>query len=1520
MTHLLKGRVAALLALAAVAALSSCSGSEEPRGPGPVEPPDLCAQVACGPGRCAVINGHAACQCDPGHHAEGLTCVKDETPPPNPCQPNPCVEPHKGQCSAVDGGAVCACEPDWREVDGGACEVPHPCSPNPCTAPFQTECAAVDGRAVCSCVAGYVPAGEGCQPEVVITCAGQHSTGDALEPDECPALARDLGTSGTQHEAHTVAPVGDEDWLRFEATEGHIYEVRLDAAEGVRPHVDVYSADGQTVCASDHEGTATVRLAYEASVTGRQYVRVRAFDGTGGAYRVSLADLGPDDYGDEVATATPVDFTSGTPVAGTLQPAGDRDVARVPLAGGRRYRVEAAWGDAARREPLRLAVLEGSGSEVGSDQGTAPRVALGLSGARDVYVRVSEVSGRARGDFSFTVTDLGADDHGDHRGEATHIGPGRGPEEGHLEREGDVDALTFSGEAGRVHAFTCNPGQGLTACDVSLTDARGQVLATDANGGSAYVARELDAAGEYTLLVSSGGVGTYTWRLEDLGPDDHGDTRASATRLTAGAPRATGRLETPGDVDVFSFEGVAEEVFEFTCTGSSVDCEAELVDAEGRVLAEDTAGGVTERIRYRLPGEGTYFLQVRSGPAAVGSYGYALVSLGTDEHGDTPDTATPVEVGAPEAPGRIDTEEDVDVFSFTARAGHIYEFSCGAEGVDCNAELLDAAGRVVAQDTALTLTATLAYEMGAGGTYYVRVSGGGGTRGTYSYALRDLGVDDHGDAPGSATALLLPHGGSTGRVELVGDVDVFSFPAGARHFYTFTCAGGAADCNVQVLDAGGQQVAMDGRSASTAEVTFKAGAAGTWYVRVWFGPGATARRGDYSYQLRELGVDDHGDSRDSATPLAPSSTATAGALEAAGDVDFFSFSGAASTKYEFTCLGATGVDCNVTLYDPSGMVLLEDTTSSTTARVVWVVRSAGTYFARVSHGTGGTGAYTWQLRDLGPDDHGNSLSSATLIEPSDTHVPARIDAVGDIDVFRFTAQAGHIYRFECNTTAFNCNVFLVILENGAVRTLASDTRGNLSASVTYEVATAGTYYFTVEPPTGAGAYTYRLQDLGVDDHGETRATSTPIAPSATAVGARLELAGDTDMFRFEAEAGHVYRFDCSPGTGLDCNAYAYNPDGTQLEADESSADTAVLRFKTSASGTYYLKVQSYFTDGFGAYTYQLRDLGLDDHGETRATSTPISPSSMAAAGSIQFPGDADMFRFEAEAGHVYRFDCVSAGALDCDAFAYNPDGTLLEADESSADNAVLRFKTSVSGTYYLKVDSYLVEGIGGYTYQLQDLGPDDHGDTRATSTPIQPSATAGTGSLEHPGDADMFRFEAEAGHVYRFDCTPGTGLDCDAFAYNPDGTQLVADTSSANTATLRFKAPSSGTYYLKVAPYLAGSFGGYTYQLQDLGLEDHADGFTGATPVVTGTPVSGRIEVVGDVDFFAVSLAGSTAYTVTATGLSLRITVYGPDRSTVLATGDGSRAFTSVAAGGAHYVRVTASTLGNTGAYSLTVQ
>lgn len=89
---------------------SNHDGAVSPDGQSPgddADVPAVCDGVGCSDfGDCVDVGGVAACACDPGYHAEGLSCVEDL--PPDPCDGVTC-----GANASCEAG-VCVCQTGYE--------------------------------------------------------------------------------------------------------------------------------------------------------------------------------------------------------------------------------------------------------------------------------------------------------------------------------------------------------------------------------------------------------------------------------------------------------------------------------------------------------------------------------------------------------------------------------------------------------------------------------------------------------------------------------------------------------------------------------------------------------------------------------------------------------------------------------------------------------------------------------------------------------------------------------------------------------------------------------------------------------------------------------------------------------------------------------------------------------------------------------------------------------------------------------------------------------------------------------------------------------------------------------------------------------------------------------------------------------------------------------------------------------------------------------------------------------------
>ena len=372
---------------------------------------------------------------------------------------------------------------------------------------------------------------------------------------------------------------------------------------------------------------------------------------------------------------------------------------------------------------------------VAIDDGVLTLESVGGEGSTDVTVWATAPRGRsAVADFA-VFTDFGGSIE---LAAAASVGDtiqgvlGRGDE--------DYFEVSVPTDAFRLRAFT----QGDTAPVGALYDANGTRIARDHDTGEGlnfYIIRELNAGTHY-LSVSGWDTGSYSLIVEEAGTDDHGDSFATATPVSIG-DTVPGVL-TPGDEDYFEFSVSADGSRLGVFTQGTTDAVGTLYDGNGSRLADDADSGEGDNFHIiRTLDAGRYYLRVfGSYHREAGYYSLILREAEPDDHGNTIATATSVSIGDT-VPGIL-AARDRDFFEFSVptdgfRLGAFTQGDTDTDGV-----LYDRSGSWIAHD----------YSSGEGsnfhvtrvldaGTYYLEVSGGGGS---YLLILEEGGTDAAGSA------------------------------------------------------------------------------------------------------------------------------------------------------------------------------------------------------------------------------------------------------------------------------------------------------------------------------------------------------------------------------------------------------------------------------------------------------------------------------------------------------------------------------------------------------------------------------------------------------------------------------------------------------------------------------------------------------------------------------------------------------------------------------------------------------
>ena len=434
--------------------------------------------------------------------------------------------------------------------------------------------------------------------------------------------------------------------------------------------------------------------------------------------------------------ATPVEI--GVSVPGELEYADDRDFFTFEATEGEYYELDVTLGTL-EDSVLDLYDAEGHPLDGNDDYGdsTASRLIWQAPGTGTYHVEVTSF-GPGTGTYTLTITisDI-TDDHPNSTATATpvelHVAT-----RGDLEYVDDRDFFTFDATGGEFYGLDVTLGT-LQDSVVDIFDTDGSWLTGQA--GNDNIIWHAPSTGSYYVQVTGFDTGTYTLTItiSDI-TDDHPNSADNATPVEVGVS-AQGELEYADDGDFFAFEATAGEYYQLDVTlGTLGDSVLDIFDTDGIWLNsnDDYGDSTASQLIWNAPSTGTYYAQVTSFYAGTGTYTLSItISDITDDHPNSADNATPVEIGV-SVQGELEYQGDGDFFAFEATAGESYELdvTLGTLG-DSVLDIFDADGIWLDgnDDYGDSTASRLVWNAPSTGTYYVQVTDFGSGTGTYTVTI-----------------------------------------------------------------------------------------------------------------------------------------------------------------------------------------------------------------------------------------------------------------------------------------------------------------------------------------------------------------------------------------------------------------------------------------------------------------------------------------------------------------------------------------------------------------------------------------------------------------------------------------------------------------------------------------------------------------------------------------------------------------------------------------------------------------
>jgi hypothetical protein len=230
--------------------------------------------------------------------------------------------------------------------------------------------------------------------------------------------------------------------------------------------------------------------------------------------------------------------------------------------------------------------------------------------------------------------------------------------------------------------------------------------------------------------------------------DDYGNTIAQAaliTLSTTGTGAQSGKIETAGDVDVFSFVAPVSGTMTIRQQAARVNTSLSAYSVTEQLLASSNANPRTGGIQITVTAGSTYYVKMAASGRGTGSYAIQFVTTPavTDDYGNTMAQATALslsESGSGVQSGKIEKAGDVDVFSIVAPVTGtmtIQQAAATGSKLDSVVYVYSSSGQLLAQNdnSGASRNSLVEFDVVAGSTYYVKAAARGTSTGAYNLQL-----------------------------------------------------------------------------------------------------------------------------------------------------------------------------------------------------------------------------------------------------------------------------------------------------------------------------------------------------------------------------------------------------------------------------------------------------------------------------------------------------------------------------------------------------------------------------------------------------------------------------------------------------------------------------------------------------------------------------------------------------------------------------------------------------------------
>ncbi|MBZ0292666.1 MAG: hypothetical protein K8L99_08920 [Anaerolineae bacterium] len=372
----------------------------------------------------------------------------------------------------------------------------------------------------------------------------------------------------------------------------------------------------------------------------------------------------------------------------------------------------------------------------------------------------------------------------------------------------------------------------------------------------------------------------------------------------------------------------------------------------------------------------------------------------------------------------------------------------------------------------------------------------------------------------------------------------------------------------------------------------------------------------------------------------------------------------------------------------------------------------------------------------------------------------RTTAVGDVECFTFSGNAGDVIRVEDTVISGNFG------DQEIARPDGSTLDSSIFTADTYILDATGTHTLIIDP-AGTSSLNHRIH---------IQRLNNPLTCTALSFGnpstQRTTAVGDVDCFTFSGTTGDFIRVEVTVLSGNFVDQEIARPDGSTLDSSIFTADTYIL----DATGTHTLVIDP---AGTSSLNYRVHIQRLNN--PLTCTALNFGNPSTQRTTAV---GDVECFTFTGNTGDIIRVEETVISGNFADQEIVRPDGSTLDSSIFTQDTYIL----DATGTHTLLIDP---SGTSSLNHRVHIQRLNNPVGCIALGIPGT-SATQSTSV----GNIGCFTFSGTSGTEVQVEILVNNGNFADQEVTRPDGTTLDNSIFRDETYTL----DTTGTHTLLVDP------------------------------------------------------------------------------------------------------------------------